>query len=112
MRARYGATLAGDFIAQLRAKALDQAAAARMNARLGEIWPSLRARLQEVMLPTARLAEALQAAAAPTTGADLGLPSGLYREAIRHAREIRDRYSILDLAGDAGVLEDLVAEEG
>jgi glycerol-1-phosphate dehydrogenase [NAD(P)+] len=112
MRARYGAALAGDFIAQLRAKALDQAAAARMNARLGEIWPSLRARLQEVMLPTARLAEALHAAAAPTTGADLGLPSGLYREAVRHAREIRDRYSILDLAGDAGVLEDLVAEEG
>ena len=47
-----------------------------------------------------------------TTGVDLGLPSGFYRTAVRHAREIRDRYSILDLAGDAGVLEAFAAEEG
>jgi glycerol-1-phosphate dehydrogenase [NAD(P)+] len=111
MRARYGA-LGARMIAQLRAKALDEAAAARMNARLAEAWPRMKARLQEVMLPTARLREALDAAGAPLTGQDLGLPSGFYREAVRHAREIRDRYSILDLAGDAGLLEDLVAEEG
>ena len=51
-------------------------------------------------------------AGAPTTGVDLGLPAGCYRAAVRHAREIRDRYSILDLAGDAGVLEAFAAEEG
>ena len=64
------------------------------------------------MLPTASLREALVAAGAPTTGVDLGLPSGFYRTAVRHAREIRDRHSILDLAGDAGVLEAFAAEEG
>jgi glycerol-1-phosphate dehydrogenase [NAD(P)+] len=68
--------------------------------------------LREVMLPTARLREALVAAGAPTTGVDLGLPSGFYRTAVRHAREIRDRYSILDLADDAGVLEAFAAGEG
>jgi glycerol-1-phosphate dehydrogenase [NAD(P)+] len=111
MRARYG-ELADEVIAQFRAKALDEAAAARTNARLAEIWPSMRAQLHQVMLPTERLRQALEAAGAPTTGAELGLPSAFYRAAVRHAREIRDRYSILDLAGDAGLLEGFVAGEG
>jgi glycerol-1-phosphate dehydrogenase [NAD(P)+] len=99
-------------IAAFRAKALDDAAADRMNARLAEVWPTVSARLREVMLPRERLRAALDAAGAPTTGVDLGLSSGFYRTAVRHACETRDRYSILDLAGDAGVLEAFAAEEG
>jgi glycerol-1-phosphate dehydrogenase [NAD(P)+] len=112
MRARYGAGRADQVIGQFRAKALDEAGAARLNARLAEVWPSLRARLRAVMLPIARLRAALEAAGAPTTGVDLGLPSGFYRAAVLHAREIRDRYSILDLAGDACLLEGFAAEAG
>jgi glycerol-1-phosphate dehydrogenase [NAD(P)+] len=112
LRARYGALLAERAIAAFRAKALDEAAADRMNARLAEVWPAITARLREVMLPTERLRAVLDAAGAPMTGVDLGLSSGFYRTAVRHAREIRDRYSILDLAGDAGVLEAFAAEEG
>ena len=80
MRARYGAALADGVIAAFRAKALDDAAAARMNARLAEVWPTMSARLREIMLPTARLRDALIAAGAPTTGVDLGLPAGFYRD--------------------------------
>ncbi|HLT01765.1 MAG TPA: sn-glycerol-1-phosphate dehydrogenase [Geminicoccaceae bacterium] len=112
LRARYGAGLAEELIAQLEAKALDEAGAARMNARLVEVWPTMRARLAEVMVPTARLEQALRAAGAPTRGVELGLSAAFYRDAVRHARELRDRYSILDLAGDAGVLEAFAAEEG
>jgi glycerol-1-phosphate dehydrogenase [NAD(P)+] len=112
MSGRYGAGLADRVITQFRKKALDEAGAARMNARLAEVWPAMSARMREVMLPTERLREALVAAGAPTTGVDLGLPSGFYRTAVRHAREVRDRYSILDLAGDAGVLEAFAAGEG
>jgi glycerol-1-phosphate dehydrogenase [NAD(P)+] len=112
MSGRYGAGLADRVITQFRKKALDEAGAARINARLAEVWPAMSARMREVMLPTERLRQALVAAGAPTTGVDLGLPSGFYRTAVRHAREIRDRYSILDLAGDAGVLEAFAAEEG
>jgi glycerol-1-phosphate dehydrogenase [NAD(P)+] len=111
IRARYGAALADQVLGQFRAKALDDAGAARLNARLAAVWPAMRARLREVMLPTARLRGALEDAGAPTTGVDLGLPARFYRAAVRHAREIRDRYSILDLAGDAGVLEAFVVEE-
>jgi glycerol-1-phosphate dehydrogenase [NAD(P)+] len=112
MRARYGESLGDAFLAEFRSKALDEAAAAQMNARLAEVWPIMSARLRAVMLPTVRLRAALEAAGAPTRGVDLDLPRGFYRDAVRHAREIRDRYSILDLAGDAGLLEDFVAEEG
>ena len=50
--------------------------------------------------------------AGPRMQQDLGLSPSFYRAAVRHARELRDRYSILDLAADAGVLEALMAEEG
>jgi glycerol-1-phosphate dehydrogenase [NAD(P)+] len=112
MRRRYGPDLGERCIAELRAKALDPRAADRTNARLAEIWPALRARLRKVMLPTARLEQALAAAGAPLRGVDLGLERGFYQDAVRHAREIRRRYSILDLAGDAGLLDDFAAEEG
>jgi glycerol-1-phosphate dehydrogenase [NAD(P)+] len=46
---------------------------------------------------------------APKTGQELGLPAGFYRRAVLHAREIRDRFTMLDLAGDAGLLEEFAA---
>jgi glycerol-1-phosphate dehydrogenase [NAD(P)+] len=112
LRRRYGARLGALCIAELRAKAIDGPAAARINARLEAIWPALGARLREVMLPTARLEEAMAAAGAPRRGVDLGLARGCYPDAVRHAREIRRRYSILDLAGDAGLLDDFATGEG
>jgi glycerol-1-phosphate dehydrogenase [NAD(P)+] len=112
LRSRYGPRLGDQCIAAFRAKALDGAAADRMNARLAAIWPTMTARLPDIMLPTARLRDAMEAAGAPVRGTDLGLSPDFYRSAVRHAREIRDRYSILDLAGDAGLLEEFVVGEG
>jgi glycerol-1-phosphate dehydrogenase [NAD(P)+] len=112
MRARHGTRLGDHCIAELRAKALDRRAAERINGRLAEVWPALTAGLRAIMLPSARLSEAIAAAGAPTSGVDLGLERDFYQDAVRHAREIRRRYSVLDLAGDAGVLEDFVAGEG
>jgi glycerol-1-phosphate dehydrogenase [NAD(P)+] len=111
LRARYGARLGDQCRAEFRAKAMDERGAERMNARLAEVWPAMSSRLREIMVPTERLEAAMAAAGAATSGLDLGLERGFYQGAVRHAREIRRRYSILDLAGDAGVLEDLVAKE-
>jgi glycerol-1-phosphate dehydrogenase [NAD(P)+] len=111
LRSRYGPRLGDQCIAAFRAKALDGAAADRMNARLAAIWPTMTARLRDVMLPTARLRDAMEAAGAPVGGTGLGLSRDFYQSAVRHAREIRDRYSILDLAGDAGLLEEFVVGE-
>ena len=53
----------------------------------------------------------MAAAGAPQTAADLALDPAIYRNAIQHAREIRDRYSVLDLASDAGLIEEFAAME-
>lgn len=111
LRRHFGPALAEPCLAALRAKALDAAAAEDLSQRLVENWPLITARLRPVMLPTARLVAAMTAAGAPTTAAELGIPTPTYRAAIRHARALRDRYTILDLAADAGALDDFAANE-
>ena len=44
----------------------------------------------------------------PRTPEDLGWPRASYRTAVRHAREIRNRYTFLDLAADSGVLDRMI----
>lgn len=109
---RYGRSIGEGCLAQWRKKALDPAGAERLNARLAEDWPGLVARLTAPALPTARLHEALASCGGFTTAQQAGLPPDVYRAAIRHAREIRDRFSILDIAGDAGLLDAFAAGEG
>lgn len=111
LRRRYGPA-AEACAAELAAKALDPAACDRLNAWLDGHWEELRAELAEVALPPELLREALAAAGAPTSGAELGLPGPFWRDAIRHAREVRSRFSMLDIAAHAGLLDDLAAGEG
>jgi glycerol-1-phosphate dehydrogenase [NAD(P)+] len=100
----FGAELGAQCLAELRAKAPEEG-----DARLA--WPLITARLRQVMLPTANLYATLAAAGAPTTAADLGVPQRLYRDALLHAREIRNRYTILDFAAETGRLERFVAAQ-
>jgi glycerol-1-phosphate dehydrogenase [NAD(P)+] len=93
-------------------KALDGAGVDKLNAKLASIWPELRAELTEFTVPVQVMRDALAAAGGPTTAAELGLDVDFYREAVCHAREIRKRYSALDLAADTGILEQFAAAEG
>ncbi len=111
MRARYG-SVADDCIRASKRKAFDQAACDRLNSRLASDWPRLRAKLRSVMLPTAKLERAMRAAALPMTGEALGLDPAFYRGAVLHARELRDRFGMLDLAADSGLLEAFAEGEG
>lgn len=110
--ARYGAEIGEGCLAQWRRKALDSAAADRLNARLADDWPGLVKKLRAHALPTARIHQALAACGGFTTAEGAGLPPPVYQQAIRHAREIRDRFSILDIAGDADLLDAFAAGEG
>ena len=105
---RWRAPVADAMLEQAGAKFLDAAAADRLNALLDDRWPALRAELSAVMLPTERLARAMHEVDAPTTAAELGFPADLYRDALRDARFTRDRFTILDLAADGGLLEGFV----
>lgn len=79
--------------------AADQLAA--LNARLATGWDAIRTRIAAVHVRAATMRSLLAAAGAPVSPADLGWPIELYDNAVAHAREIRNRYTFLDLAADA-----------
>jgi glycerol-1-phosphate dehydrogenase [NAD(P)+] len=107
IRRRYG-PLAQDCLAVMRTKGLNTERARALNVRLQSHWPELRRRLQGIAVAPGRLERALRGAGAATRPEELGIPPSFYREAVLHAREIRERYGMLDLAADAGLLEALV----
>jgi glycerol-1-phosphate dehydrogenase [NAD(P)+] len=100
---RYGA-LAGEVCwSELAPKLLDRDGAEALNARLAREWPAIRARLAAVAVGERALRAVLEAAGAPTEPAQLGWPPPLLDDARWHAREIRNRYTFLDLAADASL---------
>ncbi|HEV2557693.1 MAG TPA: iron-containing alcohol dehydrogenase [Microvirga sp.] len=111
MMERYGPEIGAMCVAEMRKKALDKAGAAAFNRRMAELWPVLRDELRAFTLPVETMEGALKAAGGPTDAASLGLDPGLWRQAMKHAREIRGRWSFLDYADDAGLLDDFLDEE-
>ncbi len=105
LQVRFGAA-ADEMIKQTARKALDAAAVETLNRRLDKEWAQISERLQAVMLPHQRLYDAMKAAGCQLTGADLGLDPEFYRDAVRYSRFIRDRFSMLDVAGDSEQLEE------
>ena len=79
------------------------------NDRLREGWGALRARIERCRRFAADLERALIQAGAPSHPEDLGWTQSFYRGAVRHAREIRNRYTFLDLAAQTARLERFVA---
>ena len=106
VKAHFGAELGAACWAEFAFKRLDAERAEALNARLAERWEAMRARLSHVMRPAVELHAVLARAGAPTTPEDLHWPRPFYGEAVRHAREIRNRYTFLDLAADSGMLDD------
>jgi glycerol-1-phosphate dehydrogenase [NAD(P)+] len=94
---------------ELSRKRLDAVAADALTRRLGEDWDTIRSRLQLVTRTAKELRAALAGAGAPVTSEALGWPRAFFRTAVLHAREIRSRWTFLDLAADAGRLEAFAA---
>jgi glycerol-1-phosphate dehydrogenase [NAD(P)+] len=110
--ARYGADIGPLCIAEARKKALNADQAAAFNAKLATLWPTLQAELKPMLLPVSMMEKALKDAGGPTTAAEMGLDAGVYRKALKYAREVRNRYSFLDFADDAGLLDAFIEGEG
>jgi glycerol-1-phosphate dehydrogenase [NAD(P)+] len=83
-------------------KAIDRDLAASMNDRLDSDWPGFREALLKVHRRPADIETALKRAGAPTRCEEIGVPKPLYRDAVLHAREIRDRFTFLDFAAETG----------
>ena len=110
-RARYGRFAAG-CLAAVAKKPFDREATARLARRLEARWPELRERLAAAMLSPAEMERLMRRAGMALSAAELGIDPGLYRLAVGHAHEIRDRYGFLDLAAQAGRLAAFAAGEG
>ena len=111
MARRMGPETAAQCGGEYAKKALDSVRADRVNARLAEIWDDLKTEIAPWVDPVADMTGRLAAAGGATTAADLGIPADFYREAVRHAHEMRNRFSFADLACDAGLLDDFAAAE-
>jgi glycerol-1-phosphate dehydrogenase [NAD(P)+] len=108
---RYGPDLGIICYAEAKKKALDRDGAAAFNEKLAHLWPQLREELQAFAMPIADMEAALRKAGAPTTATEMGLPRKIWRDAIKYGRDVRNRWSFLDLADDSGLLDDFLARD-
>jgi glycerol-1-phosphate dehydrogenase [NAD(P)+] len=99
---RFGDEIGRSCWREFKGKALSRDAAALLTERVRARWDEIRSTVRAIALPAARIAEVLRHAGVPSTPADLGLDDSVFSRAMREARFLRDRYTFLDLAADAG----------
>lgn len=98
---------ADEVVDEYRAKRLDTEELKAELVAIRDNWNVIWENLDEVLRPPGRIKSLLQAAGAPTTAAELGLEDGYLERAFHHARYIRRRLTVLDLADDLGLFEHL-----
>ncbi|MBV8218646.1 MAG: sn-glycerol-1-phosphate dehydrogenase, partial [Solirubrobacterales bacterium] len=62
------------------------------------------------ILPADRVRAQLEQADCPSSPLDIGLDLERFKRSYRRAQMIRRRYTVLDLANEAGILDDCVEE--
>jgi len=102
----FGPETGAECWSEFQKKRLSQQAAEQLNRQLIANWDTVRARLEGVRRSRDDMAAILKRIDAPTHPSEVGWERIFYIDAVRHAREIRNRYTFLDLAADSGVLED------
>ncbi|MDX2089627.1 MAG: iron-containing alcohol dehydrogenase [Kofleriaceae bacterium] len=101
--AHFGAVAGEACWYELEQKRLAPARVDELNARLAREWDAIRTRFAQVTIGASAITAVLCAAGAPTTPAELGWSEVFFAAALQHAREIRNRYTFLDLVADAAV---------
>jgi glycerol-1-phosphate dehydrogenase [NAD(P)+] len=94
----FGPELAEHIWPEMCAKRLADAATDAVNQRIAENWSEISRRIGEIHLPAQRLEAVLLATGAPVRPEEIHCERALYDAAVLHAREIRNRYTVLDLA--------------
>lgn len=107
--AHFGDELGRSVWPEFAAKRLDRAKADALNHRIATEWTGIAGRLGRTALPSARIEAVLRAAGAPTTPEAIHVDRPLYEAALLHAREIRDRYTVLDVLAASRRLQPLLS---
>lgn len=105
LTAHFGDELGRDCMVEIMPKLLNDTQADDLNDKLERIWPSLTGDLRKMTRPAGQIADALKRCGAPMSYGDLGLDREFFTNAVLHAREIRNRYTFLDLAADSRRLQ-------
>jgi glycerol-1-phosphate dehydrogenase [NAD(P)+] len=109
--ARYGDDLGRMCYMEASKKALTPKQADDFNKKLDALWPELREQSLAMMMEPDEMARVLRSAGGPTTATELGLSVPVWRKAMKFARDVRNRWSYLDLADDAGLLDDFLMRD-
>jgi len=105
---RFGSELGASCWAEFQHKRLDQQRADELNQRVSSMWEEISERIAGILLPASRVRSVLEAAQSPLTPESLHLDRAFYEGALQHSREIRNRYTFLDLAANSGRLSNLI----
>ena len=97
-------------VEEARAKHVEPAALGERLDKLRASWPQLCTRLRKQLLSAEEIETRLRAAGAPTSPGEIGLSAGELARTYDRARTIRRRYTVLDLAHEAGILAGCVDE--
>jgi glycerol-1-phosphate dehydrogenase [NAD(P)+] len=110
IRSRFTGALADNAVKETRVKYVsDLALRHRLHTFVGG-WERLRPRIVEQLVPARVLRAKLKAAGAPSLPEDIGLTAADVRATFPKAMYYRSRYTVLDLAREAGWFDELVDE--
>lgn len=108
--ARYGETLGPSCWADFVHKRLNAERADEINERIARSWPDIAGKIAAISLTPDHLEKVLKAAGAEVTPGAIHLPRVFYDQALLRCREIRNRYTFLDLAANGGKLAPILAK--
>ncbi len=110
VRAAHNPPLEEPAVKQSLAKYVDADALGQRLERLKGLWPELSGKLREQLMPAGELRDMLEAAGCPTSPEEIGLSIEDFKATYRRAQMIRSRYTVLDVANEAGILDECVDE--
>ena len=108
VRRLFTGPLADNAARETRVKYVDADGLRQRLHRFVTTWNTLRPRIVAQLVPARTLQTMLRDAGAPTTPADIGLTPHDVRSTFPRAMYYRSRYTVLDLAREAGWFDQLV----
>lgn len=93
-------------IKESRAKYVEPDALREQLQHLRIVWPGLKTRLREQLIPSRQVEQMLSDAGAATQPSQIGISTYRLRDSFRLALHIRRRFTVLDLVDRAGLWQD------
>lgn len=107
----YGKKMAGEVYPQFREKNLSWKEKEKDIRFIIHNWTRIKSIIRKNLVPEIKVRNALRSAGSPLSFFKFGISKKSLEKTILHAREIRSRYTVLDLAYDLGILEKFASEQ-